>query len=401
MLPSQLTPDSFKSYPPNGRALLVANLPLLQKLPLGFAPFLLAEAIGYDWKFPVEQADLTNQLIYLSQLWEEQRKREMDPFAKLKLTEKLENTDWVNQPAQFLEQLSAHLWATQQMDGFREASETFIHKFNGSVTPEHLPTYRFGIAVLGQGVNASEYELFRKLRQSGVYFNHVNPAKGLETLTESLKVRAAAHNKPYSHWCIDGATMGAPLPGFTCLSYDSLSPVRTKLAAMMLTAYESTKFDPEKLRSTLASATPQSLGIADSGDPALDRFQVTLFTEGSGTQIYSTTFVQWAARETLRRAQPLTLFTRYNPRQKERTMDELLTGNQQNAATDPEGSLIDGDMGAYYTWINLQRLSGANSARFLAWFEGHNEAVAISPNLKPGTTDEAPIDMAGLLAKLG
>jgi len=140
--------------------------------------------------------------------------------------------------------------------------------------------------------------------------------------------------------------------------------------------------------------------MADSGDGALDRFQLSLLTEGSGTQIYSTTFVQWAAREALRRAQPLTIFTRYAPRQKERTMDELLNVAQKKTVTDPEGSLIDGDMGAYYTWINMRRLPGADAARFLAWFEGHGEAVAIAPGLKAGSEETAPIDMAGLLAKL-
>ncbi len=41
----------------------------------------------------------------------------------------------------------------------------------------------------------------------------------------------------------------------------------------------------------------------------LNRFQLSLLTEGSGTQVFATTFVQWAAREALRRAQPLTVFT--------------------------------------------------------------------------------------------
>jgi hypothetical protein len=34
---------------------------------------------------------------------------------------------------------------------------------------------------------------------------------------------------------------------------------------------------------------------------------------GSGTQIFSTTFVQWAARECLRRAQPETIVLHYAP----------------------------------------------------------------------------------------
>ena len=69
-------------------------------------------------------------------------------------------------------------------------------------------------------------------------------------------------------------------------------------------------------------------------------------------------------------------------------MNELLSGVEKKAVTDAEGSLIDGDMGAYYTWINMQRLPGAETARFLVWFEGHGEAMAIAPGLKGGTEDQ-------------
>jgi len=153
--PAQLTSESFKAYPPEGRALAVANLALLQELPLGFTPFLLREIIVHDWKFPYERAEMTAQLSYLSKLWPQQRQREMEPFTKLQLTDKLENSDWVNQPAQFLEQLSAHLWATKQMDGFREASENYVRKFNGTLPAEELPVPRLGVAVFGEGVSAT------------------------------------------------------------------------------------------------------------------------------------------------------------------------------------------------------------------------------------------------------
>ena len=400
MLPRQLTAETFANYPPKGRALAVSNLALFQELPLGFVPFLLKDVSVFDWKFPIEQTEMANQLAYLEKLSEQQRKAEMAPFDGLKLSDKLEKFDWVNQPTQFLEQLSAHLWATQQMDGFRSASEAYVRKFHASLPAVPLPTARLGIVLIGEGVGATQYKLFRKLRKSGVYFSKVRPENGREVIAQALKVRAEKYSGPYTHWCIEGAEVSDSLPGFTCVAYSNLTPVRSKLAATMLKAYESTKFDPEQLRTTLASATPESVGMADSGDGALDRFQLSLLTEGSGTQIYSTTFVQWAAREALRRAQPLTLFTRYAPRQRERTMDELLGGIEKKNETDAHGSLIDGDMGAYYTWINMQRLAGAEQARFLVWFEGHSEALAIAPGLKAGTELNAPIDMTDLLANL-
>jgi hypothetical protein len=83
-------------------------------------------------------------------------------------------------------------------------------------------------------------------------------------------------------------------------------------------------------------------------------------------------------------------------------MDEMLRGAQSSQApeTDPAGSLIDADMGAYYTWLNQQRLPGAEQARFLVWCENQAQAVVVSPAHKRGSVDSAPIDMAVLAQKV-
>ena len=104
-------------------------------------------------------------------------------------------------------------------------------------------------------------------------------------------------------------------------------------------------------------------------------FELSLLTEGAGTQIFSTTFVQWAAREALRRAQPITLYARFAPRQPGTVDAGAPDRSARQPALDPQGSLIDADMGAYYTWLNQQRLTGADESRFLVWFEDHSEAV--------------------------
>jgi hypothetical protein len=139
--------------------------------------------------------------------------------------------------------------------------------------------------------------------------------------------------------------------------------------------------------------------MAFDGDGVLKRFQLSLLTEGSGTQVFATTFVQWAARETLRRAQPLTLFARFAPRQRENPMNELLSEAQRRPELDPQGSLVDADMGAYYTWLNQQRLSGASQAAFLAWFEDHEEAVAIGPGFEANKRSDAPIELKDIVAQ--
>jgi hypothetical protein len=388
MLPAQLTAEDFAGYPTKARVLAAQHLTLLRQLPLSFAPFLLKEIISYDWKFPVEQSELDHQLAYL-----EQRKPTLARFQRLQLAANADAFDWVHSPAQFLEQLSAHLWATHQIDEFRAASEQYIHQFYASLPERPLPAARLGIVVIGQGAEPGRYPLFRKMRASGVYFTRVQPANGLPAILEAVKARAAAHPEPYAHWYIDGGTSAAALPELTTVSYGALNLVRSVLAEKMRMAYESPKFDPELLRSTLAQVSPESLGIAS----LLERFELSLLTEGSGTQIYSTTFVQWAAREALRRAQPLTLLARFAPRQKERTMNELLSGAKHAAEPDAQGSLVDADMGAYYTWLNQQRLSGAGNSRFLVWFENGGEALAIAPGLKAASIVASPIDVPSLL----
>jgi hypothetical protein len=400
MLPSELKVEQFAGYPPQGRKRAEENLALLRQLPLGFVPFLFKELIGYDWKFPAERSDLDHQLVYLNNMPAEKRRDEMSVFAQLRLTRALENFDWVNSPGPFIEQLSAHLWATHQMDAFRSASEAFIGKFY-SVTPkEPLPTARLSIAVVGKGVAENRYPLFRKLRREGVYFKRVNPDRGLAAILDAVLARAAKHPVPFAHWYIEG---GRPVPiansPVACVSYDALKPIRVTLQEKMRRMYESPGFGAEALRSMLAKMTPSDLGMR-SADGVMERFEVSLLTEGSGTQIYSTTFVQWAAREALRRAQPLTLLVRFAPRERERPMNELLAEAQRTSQLDPAGSLVDADMGAYYTWLNQQRLTGAERSSFLVWFEDHAEAVAIGPKLARGSVEERPVELEGLLHKV-
>jgi len=396
MLPKDLTPASFAAYPPEARQLATKQIALLQRLPLVFVPLLLRELIVYDWKFPSERADLDRQFSWLSNLSPAAFETAMSDFTRLKTTPALELTDWVNNPGIFSEQLSAQLWATHQIDSFRKAAVDYVEK--SSAPPETLPTHRLGIAVIGQGSDTSAGPLFRKLRPHGVHFTQVKSTAGLQQLLAAVASRAKAHPAPYAHWYIDGGAALTTSGGVTQVSYNALSPLRNTLQTRMQKAYEAPVFDPEAFRTMLAQIKPEETGLA--GDSVLNRFQLSLLTEGSGTQVFATTFVQWAAREALRRAQPLTLLTRFAPRQREKQMNELLAERQRKPDLDPQGSLIDADMGAYYNWINQQRLPGDKESAFLAWFEDHNEAVAIAPALERGKRSDSPIDLAHLIEQL-
>ena len=282
------------------------------------------------------------------------------------------------------------------MDAFHQAATAYSNRLYASAVPQPLPVPRLGIAVIGQGVAFWDAPLFRNLRKHGTYFDKLKPENGLAQLLAAAATRAQAHPVPYGHWYIDGGEQADHDPSLRCVSYRALEPVRDALLVNIQHEVSKPGMGPEELRTHLAQLSPADLGM--SGDAVLDRFSVKLLTEGSGTQIFSTTFAQWAAREALRRAQALTLVVRFAPRQKQRPMNEMLSSSQGTPELDPVGSLIDAEMAAYYQWINQQRLPGAENSSFLVWFEGHSQALAIGPGLPRGTVSPSQIDLRTLLA---
>jgi hypothetical protein len=398
MLPSDLKAESFAGYPPEARKLATAHLAALQQLPLSFAPSLLREVIEYDYKFPAERASIDRELDDLSGLSPQQREEWFHAFAQLSLSAKLEQVNWVDQPGIFVEQLSAYLWSTHQLDAFRVAATTYGDRLQAAAPPPELPVRRLGIAVIGQGVTTSNVPLFRNLRPHGTYFNQINPDDGLNLLLDAAAKRAKAHPIPYGHWYVDGGKPAAHSPDLIGVSYQGLDSLRAALLKTMQGDINHPGMGPEELRTRLARLTPADLGVASTGDPVLDRFHLKLFTEGSGTQIFSTTFAQWTAREALRRAQPCTLVVRFAPRQRQQPMNELLSNAHADPQLDPIGSLVDADMGSYYHWINQHRLPGSEKSSFIVWFEGQNQALAVSPTLPRGAESKSQIDLGQLLS---
>lgn len=397
MQPSQLKPEDFAKYPSQARKLILEHLETIRRLPLSFVPNLLREAIDYDFQFPAERTAIERELTVISSLSGADLDDWFRGFVNISLASALENFDWVNRPAQFVERESAYLWTTGQQDAFGETARAYGTRLMAAAPPSQPKVQRLGIAIIGQGVASWDAPLFRSLRAHGTYFSQVSPEDGLSILLKAVAARANAHPIPFGHWYVDGGAPAEHSPLLTCVSYGALDGPRATLLKRMQAEIQRPGMGPEELRTYLAELKPSDLGMDKAGDPVLDRFQVKLLTEGSGTQIFSTTFAQWTAREALRRAQPLTLLVRFAPRQRQRPMNDLLSNEAGNPGLDLVGSLVDADMGAYYHWINQQRLPGASQSVFLAWFEGHQQAITVSPNLPHGVESTSPIDLRKLL----
>ena len=400
MLPRDLQPEQFQKYPSLAHKLAVDNIVALRRIPLSLLPSLLRELIQYDFLFPAERKSLDTEISNAASLSNTQVSQWFGGFAQITLSPQLESFDWVDAPAQFVEQLSAHLWTTHQMDAFRNAALAYSNRLLAAFPPEPPPIPRLGIAIIGAQVASSPIPLFRKLRPHGVYFRNVKPENGLSLLMNAVADRARGNPAPFAHWYIDGGVPETALAGVTCVSYGGLEPARAALLRRMSREIQSGGMGPEQLRTIMARMRPADLGLGDE-DAVLGRFQVSVLTEGSGTQVFSTTFVQWTVREALRRAQPLSILARFGPRQRQLPMNELLACTETRAELDPGESLIDGDMNAYYNWVNQQRLGGAEQSRFLAWFEGRNEAVVIAPSMPRGAESSTSATIADLLKWMG
>ena len=399
-MPTQLSANSFAGYPPQARAFAVAHLSLLQSLPLIFAAILLREIRTYDWRFPAERAALERQVTYLRNASVQKRNDVFADLTAIPYAPELEATDWINDPGSFMEKLTASLWSTHHMDAFR-AFATAYQKQIDTVAPAPIPRIaRLGIVVYDPGAPIPMKPLFARLSRYGVTFTAIKQGDGWPALLEYASSRASSStpgfDPTFKHWYIDGG-VADPAKRLVPVSYDGVGDVRTKVLDVIQRDIGAGTMGPEELRSALARMKPAEVGLPETGEESiLNHFKLSVLTEGSGTQIFSTTFTQWAARECIRRAEPETLLVRFRPRQRAVGMDQMLT---PGFASEPDlhGSLIDAQMGAYYTWINLGRLSGREPPRFLVWQRGSPQALMIGPGLPQGTSSDSPLSIRQLL----
>ena len=109
-----------------------------------------------------------------------------------------------------------------------------------------------------------------------------------------------------------------------------------------------------------------------------------LFLTGNGTLFVNNTFVEWAAVQAIRRAEPRLLVARYGVRDKMKPFSSLLLFSQPRASDqipdieDPVGSFIDVEQLSHYVWLNAEK-SPAYRQRTLHLLlaEGIDEMLAI------------------------
>ncbi len=394
---------TYEAYPPEARKVIALHSALLERLPVVLAASLLRELRGYDWQFPYERRELDAQLAFLAQPPSERTKGMLQQFTALPLPAGPQQNALTVDPGLFLEEFTAGLWARHAIEQFRACSEAY-----GDILREvrqGLPDAdedRLAIVLIGRGAQTAKYPLFSKLRQQGTYFSSVDTTTAMQDAVAALQQRSSRKSGDFKHWYVDGANTEAVSnkDKVCCLSFDGVGPVRSSLRTRLQEQITRGLAGPEAVRTALMAMQPEKLtGFPAGESEVMKHFTLRVLSDGSGTQVFSTTFVQWTSREILRRANPATLLARYAPRMSQLPQD-LFEGDQATAV-DAGGALMDADMGAYYTWLSLGRTAGRGTKTLVAVFEGGHEAVAIAPGLPASTTSSHRVTLAQILGWAG
>jgi hypothetical protein len=393
MTPMDLRTPSFAAYPAESRALAVQYLTVLQHLPVAVCPSFLQQIRGVPTCFPVERALLQARLDALAAIPLATLQKDISLLGEIQLPAALLKRDWVNEPAAFIAEMTQYLWSSAQIDRFRQGTLQLFR-----VLPDGMGRgRRLVIVVLGQGAAETQQSSFGKLRRHGILLRQMIEPDVPAALLRVLAAQAESAPEPYAHWYVDGGKpwlMQTSGNGITTTSYAALQPMRMRVLQHMQTTLFDSDAGVEDMQHRLTALSPQALRANElTPDAVLQRFYTELFTQSSGPQVFSTSFVQWTGRELNRRAQPRTMLLRYQPRQQHRTLDDMVTKVEAETTLDPESSLRDAEMGAYYTWLEMGRIAAAKDIVFLVWQEGTERLLLIGPNAPAGTETDTPMHL--------
>jgi hypothetical protein len=253
-------------------------------------------------------------------------------------------------------------------------------------------------SLFGVTPDASESSLFQGFR-SGVAAGSLDPAGTDAWIIESHGVLHELLGQPSS----DAGQ------GLTGLSYERLLPYRDALMRALFSKVQSGVESPQAFAAYARGLTlaPEP-GVLLNPANIVQSFVRDVLLTGNGTLFVNNTFVEWAAAQALRRAQPRLLVARYGVRDKLKPFSSLLLFSQPRSSDviplieDPLGSFIDVEQLVYYVWVHAEK-SAAYRGRTLYLFLAENvpDMLAIRSD-RPGTApfEGAPATLPDVCATI-
>jgi hypothetical protein len=386
-------------------ALAGAHDALLRRLPATVHAFLLVDLQKWSALFPAEQRYQRALLEHLSQTPADGLSRLAGGIARVETDAALTRI-YERDPVRFQDQAQAALRKQNLVTAWRREVDLFFQQIDPALDARLYPPdapRRVVLQLYGDGIAVQPDRLWSRFRASGTriplrldgvknsgHYLRALLGGGANAGETGGSLFGALRNDtgfaPTDAWIIEShaalhdlmqkETAAARPP--TGLSYERLLPYRDSLMRALFSKIQSGVDSPQAFAAYARSLklTPEP-GVLLNQTEVVQTFVRDVLLTGNGTLFVNNTFVEWAAAQALRRAQPRVLVARYGVRDKLKPFSSLLLFSQPRTSDviplieDPVGSFIDVEQLAYYVWVHAEK-SAAYRKRTLYLFLAEN-----------------------------
>lgn len=382
---------------------------VLARLPATVHAFILIELQKWPLLFGPEQRYQRALLEHLSRLPRAELDQAAAGIVRIEADAGANRLD--RNPARFQDDAQALFRKRGLIVAWRSEVDGFFQKIDPALEAQLYPAdapRRLVVQLYGSGIAVQRDKLWSRFKSAGVRVPlNLEGTNGTEPFLQALfgareqgtaapaLFAAAIGSAPLDAWLIEshealhdlcGAKDGGLSAGsLTGLSYDRLRTYRDDLTRALNSKIQSGVESPQAFAAYARSLqiAPPAGALLYTADVLLAFVRDVLLT-GNGTLIMNNTFVEWAAVQALRRAQPRILVTRFGVRDRLKPFSSQLLFSQPRASDqipitqDPAGSFIDSEQLSYYVWLNAEKnpaYRGKTLYLFLA--EGVDEMLAI------------------------
>jgi len=385
-------------------ALARTHSEVLARLPATVSAFIFVELQKWPLLFPPEQQYQRALLGHLSRIAPGELEQSTAGITRIETEAGVARLGDRN-PARFQDDAQAVLRKRGLFVPWRTEVDALFQTINPALEAQLYPAdspRRLIVQIYGREIAVERTKLWRRFASTGLRV----PLQ-LDGATDTDRFLAALFGAADDHrpmpalldaaWIIEAHQALHALcetqtdRALTGLSYDRLRSFRDDLTRTLNSKIQSGVESPQAFaayaRSLRINPAPGALLHADD---VLLAFVRDVLLTGNGTMIVNNTFVEWAAAQALRRAQPRVLVTRFGVRDKLKPFSSMIMFSQARptdhlpVVQDPAGSFIDVEQLSYYVWVNAEKNPAyRKKTLYLFLAEGVDEMLAIGPEM-PG-----------------
>ena len=403
---------------------------MLARLPSTVHAFVLVELEKWPLLFGPEQRYQRALLEHLSRVRAGELDQAVAGIGRIEAESGVNRLGERN-PARFQDEAQALLRKRGLFVAWRGEIDGFFQRVDPALEAQLYPAdalRRLVVQIYGKSIAVQRERLWKPFKGTGVRVPlNLEASETTERFLQQLigagepgrgapALFARATQWPLDAWMIEShealhALCETTAPAsVTGLSYDRLRPYRDELTRALFRKVQGGVESPQAFAAYARSLqiVPPAGTLLHAPDILLAFVRDVLIT-GNGTLLMNNTFVEWAAIQALRRAQPRILVTRFGVRDRLKPFSSMVLFSQPRAsdqipvAPDPAGSFIDVEQLSYYVWLNAEKNAAyRRKTLYLFVAEGIDEMLAIRsdepvatpPRLTPATLSDVHATMA-------